>query len=189
MQHLILACVAWRGPQTSYELKDYVSRTVGWLWQFQHAQLYTEPPKLVSRGLLLEAVEKGGRRRRTYSITDDGTTEVRRWLAAPTTKPPELRDLALLKHHFGALADPADMVGLAQAKLELERSRRQALVDALASSDHDANHRRFVRSGARYGLTLIDGAIRFWEDVTADPDRRYENDARDGDLGPWERPS
>lgn len=186
VQNLVLACIAWRGPQTPYQLKDYVTRTVSWLWPFPHAQLYTEPAKLAARGLLTEEVEQGGRRRRTYSITDEGIAAVHAWLREPTMRPPEVRDLGLLKHHFGALVEAEDMVQLAQTRLEVERERRRLLAEALGSSDHDAERRRFVRSGARYGLGMADSTIRFWENVVADPDRRYEQQARADDYGPWD---
>ena len=152
VQNLILACIAWRGPQTPYQVKDYVGRTVAWLWPIPHAQLYTEPPRLAALGLLEESVEQGGRRRRTYTITDAGSEAVRSWLREPTTRPPEVRDLGLLKHHFGALVSREDLVRLAETRLEVERERRRVLAEALASSDHDAQRRRFVRSGARWTL-------------------------------------
>lgn len=139
------------------------------------------------RGLLTEEVEEGGRRRRTYAITDDGIAAVRAWLREPTTRPPEVRDLGLLKHHFGALAAPEDIAQLARTRLEVERERRKFLADALGSSDHDAQRRRFVRSGARYGLGMADATIRFWENVLADPGRDYEAQARADELGPWDQ--
>src|SRR5687767_5553225 len=45
-QHLILTTIAWRGPCTPYELKDYFQRVVRHLVEVPHTLLYTEPPKL-----------------------------------------------------------------------------------------------------------------------------------------------
>ena len=67
---------------TSYQLEQRVAATVGSFWLFPHSQLYAEPRKLTDAGLLLETVETGGRKRRTYELTDAGQDTLRRATAA-----------------------------------------------------------------------------------------------------------
>jgi len=178
VRYVILCCIAWRGPQTPYQLKDYIARVVSWVWDFPHTQLYTEPPKLCALGLLREEREEDGRRRRTYSITDEGRAVVRAWLVESPVKPPQIRDLGLLKLHFSGLSSPDGVRRLARSQIEVHTARAGALAAALAESDVEPERRRYVRSGGRYGLASEELSVEFWQDVVADPERAAEpNDA------------
>ena len=174
VQHVILCCLAWRGPLTPYQLKDYVSRVVSWVWEFPHAQLYTEPARLAEMGLVVEEREEAGRRRRTYTITAEGLDVVRTWLAEPPTKPPQLRDLGMLKLHFSALSDPESVRGLAEHQQRVTEERLSIIRAGMLESDVEPERRRFVRTGARLAMTLSEITVEFWRDVAADPDRRIE---------------
>src|ERR1700749_406823 len=79
--HLVLGMVAAFGPMTSYQLEQRVGATVGSFWLFPHSQLYAEPRKLADAGLLQETIENGGRRRRTYAITNAGLDALQGWFA------------------------------------------------------------------------------------------------------------
>ena len=59
-------------PTTPYALKQMVARSVGYFWTLQHAQLYTEPERLAGAGYVTEERERGGRRRKLYTITAAG---------------------------------------------------------------------------------------------------------------------
>src|SRR5438105_5088117 len=108
VSYLVLGIVGFLGQATSYDMKRLVGMSIGYFWTFPHSQLYAEPERLVKLGLLEEAREQGGRRRRIYSITDAGREEFRAWLADPETPPLEMRDTASLKLFFGSMADPDD---------------------------------------------------------------------------------
>ena len=56
--YVVLGMIAMRGPSTSYDLKRAVGHSVGYFWPFPHAQLYSEPKRLVELGLL-EVRERG----------------------------------------------------------------------------------------------------------------------------------
>src|SRR6516165_941236 len=102
VSYLVLGLVAC-GAATSYELKQKVGSSVGFMWSFPHSALYAEPARLVEFGLLSEQQEEHGRRRRMYTITTKGRTELERWLREPANEPPQLRDLGLLKLFFSNL--------------------------------------------------------------------------------------
>src|SRR5664280_1787996 len=61
--YLVLGLIEREGPSTPYELKRHVAATIGHFWSFPHALLYTEPARLVERGMLTEEREADGRRR------------------------------------------------------------------------------------------------------------------------------
>ena len=118
MSYVVLGFVAWAGEATPYRLKQLVASSVGNFWTLQHAQLYTEPERLAKAGYLTEERERGGRRRKVYSVTDKGRKALEDWRAEPTDAIPELRAPALLKLFFGA--DPAIL-----APLQVDAQRRK----------------------------------------------------------------
>ncbi len=69
VSYVVLGFAARESPVTSYDLKQMVASSVGYFWPFPHSQLYAEPARLASAGLLDEEVEDHGRRRRLYRIT------------------------------------------------------------------------------------------------------------------------
>ncbi|PPK70453.1 PadR family transcriptional regulator [Actinokineospora auranticolor] len=111
------------GPATSYDLKQRVGGTIGNFWAFAHSQLYDEPARLAEAGLLVASEEEGGRRRRTYSITDLGRAALREWLSAPTPDQTEVRDLGLLKLFFSTFGADGDLATLAHDRFESHRAR------------------------------------------------------------------
>lgn len=154
------------GPATSYDLKQRVAYTIGNFWAFAHSQLYDEPARLVADGLVSETVEQGGRRRRTYSISDDGHAALRDWLATPTTEQTEVRDLGLLKLFFATFGEKPDLLQLARDRYESHRARADGYVE---------QHERIVdvadpwqvktlELGMRYERTVE----RFWADFIAE---------------------
>ena len=118
----MLGFLAQYGPGTSYDLKRWADESVGYFWTFPRSQLYAEPQRLAALGLLEEAQEDGGRRRRTYSVTPAGKSALEGWLAHPAGFP-ELRDLGLLKLFFSAQGNLHDMARLAAEQLALHRAR------------------------------------------------------------------
>src|SRR3954464_475407 len=110
--YLVLGLLA-DGPATSYELKRRVALTIGNFWDFAHSQLYDEPMRLADAGLVETSEESGGRRRRTYTITDAGRDALASWLAEPTPGRTDVRDPGLLKLFFAKHADARDVRAIA----------------------------------------------------------------------------
>jgi PadR family transcriptional regulator AphA len=164
VSYVVLGIVALRGPSTPYELKQFVERTLGYFWPFPHTQLYTEPARLADAGLLEEAREDGGRRRRHYTITDGGRAALSEWLAVPATAPSEIRDLGLLKLFFGELGEPEQMLALAHAQAAAQRellARYEAIHERYRDRPEYAHRLITVELGIAYARA----AIEFWEGV------------------------
>jgi PadR family transcriptional regulator, regulatory protein AphA len=172
--YLVLGLIEREGPSTPYELKRHVAATIGHFWSFPHALLYTEPARLVALGLLTEERESDGRRRRLFTITDQGRAAIRVWLATPAQEPTELRDAGLLQLFFADLGSADDRRALAAAQLAIHRA-------VLARYEDDSRGERglsgsdlAVRTVERWrGVTLPMGllyeraAVGFWESVAA----------------------
>lgn len=157
------------GPATSYQLKQRVGRTIGNFWAFAHSQLYDEPARLVAAGLVSQSIEHGGRRKRTYSITDEGRAALREWLAEPTLEQTEVRDTGLLKLFFGFGARPDDIRRLAKDRYESHRDRADSYVRQRAEIEARADRWQIktLELGMRYERTVE----RFWKDFLDELDR------------------
>jgi DNA-binding PadR family transcriptional regulator len=149
-------------PATSYQLKRRVASTIGNFWAFNHSQLYDEPSRLTAAGLVTVRREEGGRRRRTYTISDDGRAALAAWLAEPAFHQTEVRDLGLLKLFFGSLACPADLATLAHDQRQAHRDR---------ADGYEAQRARVAGAADDFQLATLELGIRyertvekFWDD-------------------------
>ena len=158
--YLVLGLVGREDACTSYDLKRMVSHSIGYFWTFPHSQLYAEPVRLVSLGLLSEEQEEAGRKRRVYRLTDAGRAALQAWLAEPTDEPTEIRDLATLKLFFGAQAAPDQVRALALQATAAHR-RRLAEYEAIAERDIEVHERATLELGLNFERT----AIAYWEKI------------------------
>lgn len=153
-----------RGLSTSYDLKRACGNSIGYFWPFPHAQLYSEPKRLAALGLLAVHSEDSGRRRQTYSITDDGLASLRRWLAEPTDEPLQVRDVAELKLFFGEFATPSDILNLARQQVAQHRERiaTYEAMEQRFGERHDIADRMVP---LRLGLAMERAALTFWTEL------------------------
>ena len=103
--HALMAMLQEFGEMTSYGIKQAMESTIQNFWPVPHTTAYEEPARLAAAGYLAAHQEKGGRRRRVYSLTDRGREALAAWSADPDTTPPQLRDEAILKVFAGADPD------------------------------------------------------------------------------------
>jgi PadR family transcriptional regulator AphA len=168
--YVVLGLVASEGPATPYELKSFVARSIGNFWSFPHAQLYSEPARLAAAGLLAEEREIGGRRRRRFSITDEGLDALRQWLSDPTVDSSEMRDPGLLKLFFARLGNPGHVKALAaeqERAHHLQLLRYQQTDVQLAQRNVDGH----IRATLRMGMRFEEAFVEFWQEIGASPER------------------
>lgn len=160
--YVVLGMVSMRGPSTSYDLKRAVNRSVGYFWPFPHAQLYSEPKRLVDLGLLEVQQEEAGRRRQLYSATPAGVDALKSWLSEPTTEQLQVRDVAELKLFFAEFAKPEDVLGLAREQIKQHRERIDVYTGMQEMfKDREDIADRMVPLGL--GLAMEHAALDFWE--------------------------
>ncbi|HEY6730565.1 MAG TPA: PadR family transcriptional regulator [Solirubrobacterales bacterium] len=116
--YALLAMLQEFGEMTSYGIKQAMESTIQNFWPVPHTTAYEEPARLAAAGYLAAHQEKGGRRRRVYSLTDRGREVLAEWAADPDATPPQLRDEAILKVFAGA-----DPEGLHDARVAFHREK------------------------------------------------------------------
>ncbi|SED22159.1 PadR family transcriptional regulator [Streptomyces melanosporofaciens] len=168
--YVVLGMIAMRGPSTPYDLKRAIGRSVGYFWNFPHAQLYAEPKRLQEAGLLDVREEDTGRRRKIYTITEAGDDALRGWLAEPVKEHFELRDIAEIKLFFNELAEPDDVARLARDQIE-QHERRIAEYEEMRRRYGGIEEVSSRMVTLELGLGMEYAARDFWRGVQARVER------------------
>jgi DNA-binding PadR family transcriptional regulator len=115
-----------RGPSHGYDLKRDYDMYFGRGKQVRYSQVYATLSRLARDGKTVAGpVEQGaGPERRRYVITDDGITDVERWLTEPAEPEPDLQSELFAKVVLAVLLDrPAGRYLDAQRAAHLHRMR------------------------------------------------------------------
>lgn len=165
--YAVLTLVEHLGEATPYDLKQALEKSVENFWHVPHTTFYAEPDRLVSGGYLTLQRESGGRRRKIYSLTEQGTKALREWAHSPDTAPPQLRDEGVLKIFAGA--DPASVFAGRRdwhlAKIE----ELQGYLDNLTGEDAPTQaSRATLIAGLTYHRTTLDAIDSFLAAVGRD---------------------
>ena len=99
--YALLALLAQLGEATPYEIKQAMDKSIENFWPVPHTTAYDEPARLAKGGYLTVHQEEGGRRRKTYALTEAGSEALAEWAADPAVAPPQLREEAVLKVFAG----------------------------------------------------------------------------------------
>jgi PadR family transcriptional regulator AphA len=156
--YIVLGLLESAGEATPYDLKQFVTLTLGDFWTVPHAQLYAEPERLAEAGYLDVRQEEGGRRRKYYKLTERGRKAMREWLAEPTDEMAEMRDPAVLKLFFGS-----DPKRLAEVQLPAHESRLTRYEEMQKLSELNKNGTpEGMRLALDVGVTFEREAVKFW---------------------------
>jgi len=138
-------------PRTGYELLKHFEQSLAYAWPASHSQIYPELARLRDDGLI-EQTGAGARNSKTYAVTDQGLTEIRRWLRE-TTPDRRVRSDALLRTFFLWLLEPDE----ARGELARERSYWRTQLEELERIK--AGPRGADRKEQAFGIAL-EGGIR-----------------------------
>jgi PadR family transcriptional regulator, regulatory protein AphA len=165
----VLGLIALRGPSTAYEVKRALSRISSEFWPVPHVTPYRATSELARAGLLTAQQERGGRRRRVYSLTDEGRSALRTWLSEPSSETMTIRDPGQLRLLFAELADPDSIAEHARAQITVYEARLAAL-EATAERLADDPVRASRLGPLQLGRAVYSAAITFWRSVADAPD-------------------
>jgi DNA-binding PadR family transcriptional regulator len=160
--YIVLGLVRQAGEATPYALKQIAAASVGNFFSIPHSQLYAEPERLATGGYLSVRRERGGRRRKHYSLTKQGEDALAEWLDTPTGELYELRDPGLLKLAFGS---DARALAKAQLPVHIERLEHfETILRVLEASGAATQQRLVVEAGIGHEREYL----RFWKKVAAE---------------------
>jgi PadR family transcriptional regulator, regulatory protein AphA len=167
--YAILGLIALRGPSTAYDIKRALSRITNEYWSVAHITPYRVTKELTRLGMLTAKQERGGRRRRVFSLTDEGRSAVRAWLSEPTSETMTIRDPGQLHLLFAELADPESIAELARAQMRVYEMRLAALEATEARLAGDPVRARRL-GPLQLGRAVYTAALSFWSSVAEAPD-------------------
>lgn len=165
-------------PMSGYGLARLFERTLARAWPARHPQIYPALAELEQQGLL-RVSETGPRGRKTYAVTEDGVTEVQRWLRA--TKPDRTaRNETILRLFMLWLLDSTEAIAFFEDEIESHRQRLADFEETLAEDERQRLEHGTARGGPalcaalalewgiRYEREYIDWASQARERIRAD---------------------
>jgi PadR family transcriptional regulator, regulatory protein AphA len=168
--YIVLGILEHAQSATPYELKQLAKHTTMHFWTVSHAQLYKESARLANAGLLSEEQEQTGRRRRRYSLTEQGRQALETWRSEPERTDSdrrELRDEGLLKLFLGV--DPGKLAGeelqAHEARLRSYEELHAAAAAAVAAAAADEDVPQGPLLALQAGLGHEREYVRFWKTV------------------------
>ena len=188
---------------SGYGLARLFERTLARAWPARHPQIYPALAELEERGLL-RVSDTGPRRRKTYAITEDGITEVRRWLRE-TTPDRTVRNESILRLFMLWLLESSEAIAFFDEEIESHRQRLAGFERTLADDERMRREHgtagggiAFCASlalewGIRYEQEYIDWATQArdriaegaaaWDDAREPRVGEHKTSARRGDTG------
>lgn len=152
--YALLAVLAEFGESTSYEIKQWLERSIQNFWPVPHTTAYEEPARLAAAGYLSARQEEGGRRRRVYALTDAGREALSAWAAEPAASPPQLRDEGMLKTFAGA--DPRPIRAERAAWHRAKREELEGYLKAVRSTDRYPHSEPVLLAGITYHQAMLE---------------------------------
>jgi PadR family transcriptional regulator, regulatory protein AphA len=152
--YALLALLDQLGEATSYDIKQALEKSIENFWPVPHTTAYEEPARLAAGGYLSVKQEPAGRRRKSYSLTDEGREALAAWAVEPSAAPPQLRDELMLKVFAGA--DPA---ALTDARVEWHRAKLEELrgyLDDVREADGWERSERTLVAGVAFHEMMLD---------------------------------
>ncbi len=116
-------------PWTAYELAQFMeSSAIRTMLPRTRSQIFNEPKKLATLGLVSATTEStGGREKTVYTITPAGVEAINEWLAAEGEKP-KLEHVSLLKFYLGHTDDiPALLNRVAEMRQQVLDEIRKSI--------------------------------------------------------------
>jgi DNA-binding PadR family transcriptional regulator len=157
--------------KSGYDLAKQFDGSVGFFWKATHQQIYRELTKLEDQGwIVAQAIAQEGRPdKRNYSLTDEGQTHLKDWIAQ-SCDPPSSKEELLVKIYAGFLVPSPILVS------EIERHRQLHAEKLAIYQDiekkmvpHLANDRnlKFVYLTLRRGLRFESDWIEWCDEAIA----------------------
>lgn len=149
------------GFNTGYRIKQFIERAASFFWSVSYGQIYPELRRLETAGMVTgRDLTSSGRRRREYSLTATGATELQRWLADPADPSLWLRNEGLLRL---MLVDWEDRELVRKNLGEL----RQMSVDRLETISELVPPRERGRVIQELGVRLLEETVRWCDETDA----------------------
>ncbi len=152
--HALLALLDQLGEATPYEIKQALEKSIENFWPVPHTTAYEEPARLAAAGYLSVRQEEGGRRRKAYSLTEQGRAALAAWAKDTAVLPPQVRDEAVLKVFAGA--DPGPLLEAREAWHREKLTELQGYLDEVSGEEDWQRSQRVLTVGVVYHRKMLE---------------------------------
>lgn len=128
LKYAILGLLSQKS-MTGYELTKEFNTSVCEFWNAGHSQIYPELRRLTEEKLVKYEIEIAGTalEKKLYSLTDEGSTVLMKWLKKPLRMKPTPKDEFRLQLFFSYNLPPEDRIHMLQFQLAQHQKRLQYL--------------------------------------------------------------
>lgn len=138
-EHAILGLLYFeQGGGHGYDLARHFAddQALGDVLKLEPGMLYHHLKKMARTGWVTVDIEPQGTRppRQVYTLTEEGTSELLRWLREPVRHTREIRLEFLVKLYFARLLDPDLAIELIRGQLDKSREMESGLESRLGAS-------------------------------------------------------
>lgn len=152
--YALLALVDQLGEATPYEIKQAMDSSIENFWPVPHTTAYEEPARLASGGYMSVQQEEGGRRRKTYALTEQGRVALAAWAKDSTWTPPQMRDEGILKVFAGA--DPVALLEPRRSWHEGKLVEIEGYLEAVRGQEAWRNSELVLTAGIAYHRKMLE---------------------------------
>jgi len=166
LNHAILGFLDY-APMSGYDLKKNFDQSVSHFWSATQSHIYKALENLENDGMVASQViqQEGRPNRKLYQITDEGRTELHRWVSTPL--PIEsAREAWLIQVFFAHDATNEEIVSLFEKRIEDLRQILSQSKLAQASIDEGYKQAGIKRLRDLWQLTL-DHGVSYYENQIA----------------------
>ena len=163
LEHAILAFIEYQ-PMSGYDLKKYFDVSIAHFWSATQSHIYKALEGLEKKGWAkVHVIQQDGRpNRKEYQITQDGRTELRRWMVTPLPMEP-VRDSSLIQIFFSHSSTNEEIARLFETRIQEIREHMQILRSgAQAAINENAQRMGIERARLLWQITL-DYGIEYYE--------------------------
>ena len=148
-------------PMTGYDLKRLVDGSTAHFWHAYHSQIYTTLRKMEQDELVTSVIDDSDERseRRIYDITEQGKSQLKKWLDKSLTELPPSKDSLLVRLFFSGSRDSQDVLNelrfqrqLHQQQLEIYQQIKPE--ESAAQSPVKSDRLDFDREAKFWRMTL-----------------------------------
>ena len=145
---------------SGYGLARLFQRTLARTWPAKHPQIYPELAALEEQGLL-RVSENGPRRRKTYAVTEEGLTEVQRWLRG-TVPDRAARNESLLRVFLLWLLESHEAVAFFEDEIHDHGQRLAGFQQTLADDERQRREHGTAEGGIAFCSSLaLEWGLRY----------------------------
>lgn len=155
LEHAILAFIEYQ-PMSGYDLKKFFGVSVAHFWSATQSHIYKSLEGLEKKGWAeARTIQQDGKpNRKEYQITDEGRSELRRWMVTPLPMEP-VREAMLIQIFFSHFSTNEEIIGLLESRMKEIREQLQTLrTSAQAAINENAKQIGIERARQLWQITL-----------------------------------